>query len=45
MRFRQWRDARQDWRETHVFIRMPSEFPVRKATQVIPVVICQLGTF
>lgn len=45
MRFRQWRDARQDWRGTHVFIRMPGEFPVRKATQVIPVVICQLGTF
>ena len=31
--------------ETHVFIRMPGEFPVRKAAQVIPVVICQLGTF
>ena len=31
--------------EAHVFIRMPGEFPIRKAAQVIPVVICQLGTF
>ena len=45
MRFRQWRDARQDWRGSTCIIRMPGEFPVRKAAQVIPVVICQLGTF
>ena len=31
--------------DAHVFRRMPGEVPVRKAAQVIPVVICQLGTF